>query len=43
MDAIFAHAPVDDIDLDARSQGVGKGTKSALHALGNKASNNNKH
>ena len=35
MDAIYAHAHVDDLDLDARSQWVGKGKKSALNALGN--------
>ena len=35
MDALYAHARFDDIDLDARSQWVGKGKKSALHAVGN--------
>ena len=35
MDAISANARFDDLDLDARSQWVGKGEKSALHALGN--------
>ena len=35
MDARYAHARFDDLDLDARSEWVGKGKKSALHALGN--------
>ena len=35
MDAIYAHARFDDLDLDARSQWVGKGTISAFNALGN--------
>ena len=35
MDAIYAHARFDDLYLDGRSQWVGKGKKSALHALGN--------
>ena len=40
MDAIYAHARFDDLDLDAHKQGVGKGQKkSALNALGNEASN----
>ena len=34
MDAIYARAHVDELDLNARSQWVAKGTKSALHALG---------
>ena len=33
MYGIYAH--FDDLDLDARSQWVIKGKKSALHALGN--------
>ena len=33
IDGIYAH--FDDLDLDARSQWVNKGKKSALHALGN--------
>ena len=39
MGALYAYARFDDLDLDARSQWVGKGKTSALHALGNKASN----
>ena len=36
MDALYAHARFDDLDLDAASQWVGrKGKKLALHALGN--------
>ena len=35
MAALYAHARIDDLDLDARSQWVGKGNKSVLHALGN--------
>ena len=31
----YAHAHFDDLDLDARSQWVSKGKKSALHSLGN--------
>ena len=34
MDARHAHAHFNDLDLDARSEWVGKGKKSALHALG---------
>ena len=35
MDSLYAHVHFDDLDLDARSQWVGKGAKiSALHALG---------
>ena len=33
MDALYAHSRFDDLDLDARSQWVGK--ESALHALSN--------
>ena len=32
VDALYAHASVDDIDLDVRSQWVSKGKDSALHA-----------
>ena len=39
MDALYVHARFDDLALDERSQWVGKGRKSALHALGNYASN----
>ena len=35
MDALYTHAHFDDLDLDTRSQWVGKGKKSSLHALGN--------
>ena len=35
MYAIYAHARFDDLDIDARSQWVGKGHKSELNALGN--------
>ena len=35
MGALYAHAHFDDLDLNARSQWVGKGNKSVLHALGN--------
>ena len=35
MDAIYALARFDDLDLEARSQCVRRATKSALHALGN--------
>ena len=35
MYALYAHVRFDDLDLDARSQWVGKGNKSALHARGN--------
>ena len=35
MYALYAHVRFDDLDLDARSQWVGKGKKSALHAFGN--------
>ena len=35
MNALYAHARFDYLDQDARSQWVGEGTKSALHALGN--------
>ena len=35
MGALYAHAYFDDLDLDARSQRVGKGKKSVLYALGN--------
>ena len=36
MDAIlYAHARVDDLDLNGRSQWVGKGNNSEFHALGN--------
>ena len=31
----YAHAHFDDLDFDVRSQKVGKGKKSALHAFGN--------
>ena len=37
---IYVHARFGDLDLDTRSQWVGKGKTSALHDLGNKASNN---
>ena len=40
MDAIYARARFSDLDLDARSQWVGKAKKSVLHALSSKASNN---
>ena len=34
MDVLYARARVDDLDIDARPQWVGKGkNKSALHAL----------
>ena len=33
MHGIHAHAPFDDLDLDARSQWVGKGKKSAVNYL----------
>ena len=36
---IYAHVRLDDLDLDARSQWVGKGKVSALNYLDNKASN----
>ena len=42
MDALYAHAHFDDLDLDARLQWVGKAKtiKSVFHALDNyKASN----
>ena len=32
MAAIYDHARFNDLDLDARSQWVGKGKESALHA-----------
>ena len=36
MHAIYyVHARFDDVDLDARSQWIGKGKQSALHALCN--------
>ena len=35
----YAHARSDDLDLDAKSLLVGKGNKSALHALGNQGRN----
>ena len=35
MDALYAHARFDDLDLDARSQWVGNCKTSALHTLGN--------
>ena len=39
VDVKYAHARFDDLDHDARSQWVGKGNRSTLHALGNEASN----
>ena len=35
MDTLYAHARIDDLDFDTRSQWVSKGKKSTLHALGN--------
>ena len=35
MDAIYAHARFDDLDLDVTSQWVGKGKKNVSHALSN--------
>ena len=35
MDAQNAHARLDDLDLDAKSQWVGKAKQYALHGLGN--------
>ena len=35
MDAIYAHARFDDLNLDARSQWVGKGKYSALNYFDN--------
>ena len=35
MDAIYAHAHVDDIDLDARSSESAKAKQAASNALGN--------
>ena len=39
VDSIYAHDRFDDLDLDARSDWVGKGKKSTLHYLNNKISN----
>ena len=36
MGDLYVHASFDDLDLDAKSQCVGKGKKSALDALCNK-------
>ena len=33
IDAIYAHARFDDLDIDARSQWVGKGKQLTLNAL----------
>ena len=38
MDVLYAHARFDGLGLGARSQWVGKGKTSTLHALGNYAS-----
>ena len=35
MDALYTHARLDDLDLDAKSQWVGKAKQYALHGLGN--------
>ena len=37
MHGRYVHALVDDLDLDARPQWIGKGNKSALNYLDNKA------
>ena len=42
MNVLSAHARFDDLDLDARSQWVSKGKVSALHDIGNQASNKHK-
>ena len=39
MYAIYAHARFVHVDLDARSQWIGKDKIMALHALGNQESN----
>ena len=39
MHCTYAYARFDDLGLDARSHWVGKGSKSALNYLDNKASN----